>query len=312
MTVHTVSLFKWISLFSVSSFLVVGCNIFNYQAHAPHVVQRFQITDEKVSEASGLAVSRRDEGILWINNDGGNPNTIYAVNTQGELKGSVKLKGAINRDWEDVASFTHNGKPYLLVADVGDNDQQWPTYTLYIVAEPVLDDSGYSQHEIEPEWRIEFSYPDGQHDCESVAVDVQRQKIMLLTKREAKPKLFELPLFATGNVVATDLGEIYPIPDAQYRGLSIADLLSFATMPTAMDISADGQRLVVLTYEGVYFYANKTGSKWQDILAQPPTEIPLPNLMQAEAIGFDPSGEYVYVTTERLPAPLYKLQVSLQ
>ena len=34
--------------------------------------------------------------------------------------GSVNLRGAINEDWEDLASFKFNGRPLLLIADVGD------------------------------------------------------------------------------------------------------------------------------------------------------------------------------------------------
>jgi DNA-binding beta-propeller fold protein YncE len=312
MTIRSTFLFKWMSFFCVTGFLVVGCNVLNHPVQASNVLEHVQITDNKVSEASGIAVSRLDERVLWINNDSGNPNTIYAVSTQGELRGAVTLKGTVNRDWEDVASFTYQGKAYLLVADVGDNKAQWPQYTIHIIPEPTLTAERYSEFKITPKWSIQFTYPDGKHDCESVAVDIQRQTILLLTKREAIPKLFELPLFSSEQVVATDLGKIHPIPEATHTGFSLAGLLNFATMPTGMDISADGKKLVVVTYEGAYLYLNPNQKRWQDIMAQPPLEIVLPDLTQAESIGFDPSGEHVYVTSEKIPAPLYKLDATVR
>lgn len=313
MTFRRASLFKWVSLIGASCLFITGCNFLNnqVQAEASNIDQLFQITDNRISEASGIAVSRIDEQVLWINNDSGNPNTIYAVSSEGEFRGSLTLKGVENRDWEDVASFVYKGKSYLLVADVGDNGESNLDYTIHIVPEPVLAGAENSEFEIEPEWSITFDYPDGKHDSEAVAVDIQRQKIVLLTKREDIPKLFELPLLPTGEdkIVAIDLGEIRPIPDVESKGLSIISLLDYSTMPTGMDISADGKNIVVVTYEGIYLYPNPDGQTWDKVMSKAPVEMALPNLKQAEAIGFDQSGMSVYVTSEKIPAPLYKFDI---
>ncbi|MGX9417589.1 hypothetical protein ACWU4D_09580 [Vibrio sp. WJH972] len=309
MTFHRASLIKSMALLGISCVAISGSYLLVSNVHASNVNSRFQIDDHRLSEASGIAVSRIDEQLLWLNNDSGNANTIYAVTTEGELRTSITLAGVENRDWEDLASFTFKGKPYLLVADVGDNDEEWTSYNIYIIPEPDLSYRAKTDIVIEPTWHIEFSYPDGSHDSEAVAVDVQRERIMLLTKRDDVPKLFELPLVANGKMVATDLGEIYPIPDASGKGFSFVRLFNYGNRPTAMDISADGKNLAILTYEGVYLYQNSSENPWDGIFSKPPIEIELPNMKQAEAIGFDQSGQYLYVTSEKVPSPLYKLRV---
>lgn len=298
------SVFKVCSLF----LLISGCQYLGDPLQASDVLLSGTIKDKKVAEASGIAISRRNNQLLWINNDSGNPATIYALNQQGTVVASVKITGVKNRDWEDVASFGYQGKPYLLVADVGDNDAQWSSYSLHIIAEPKLDPHGpATKLKVKPAWSIEFTYPNGQHDCESVAVDMQNHKVLLLTKREEIPQLFELDLLTRGKQVATSLGEISPLPKASNHNLSLMQLFNFATMPTGMDISSDGNSLVLITYASAYQYVNPDHQPWSSIMKQTPAEIPLPKLKQAEAIGFDQTGHYIFVTSEKLPAPIIRM-----
>src|SRR3982751_4845835 len=50
-------------------------------------------------EASGVAVSRRTPGVLWVLNDSGEP-VVTAVDADGGVKGRVVVAGAAVRDWE--------------------------------------------------------------------------------------------------------------------------------------------------------------------------------------------------------------------
>jgi hypothetical protein len=52
-------------------------------------------------EASGLALSRRTPGLLWAINDSGEP-YLYALDTNGALKGKIHVTGAGVHDWEAV------------------------------------------------------------------------------------------------------------------------------------------------------------------------------------------------------------------
>ena len=78
------------------------------------------IENNEIDEASGLARSQRSPDVLWVINDDG-PSVLHAIDSTGGMLGRVKLIDASNRDWEDLASFTLDGTPYLLLADIGDN-----------------------------------------------------------------------------------------------------------------------------------------------------------------------------------------------
>ena len=72
------------------------------------------------NEASGLAASRRNPGVLWIHDDGG-PATLFAVTREGKKIGALHLRGVKNEDWEDIAAGELDSRAVLLVAATGDN-----------------------------------------------------------------------------------------------------------------------------------------------------------------------------------------------
>src|SRR5688572_18962716 len=55
-----------------------------------------------LSEASGVAASQRNPGLLWSHNDSGLP-MLFAIGTDGTMKGQVPIAAAQVDDWEDVA-----------------------------------------------------------------------------------------------------------------------------------------------------------------------------------------------------------------
>lgn len=127
---------------------------------APNMVLAGNLQNPAIQEASGLARSHRDEKLLWTMNDGGSPPILYAIGTDGSDQGSVHLNNATNVDWEDIASYELDGKSWLIVADIGDNENVREYVTLYIVEEPLP-----SQKETTPTRKITFVYPDGPGDA---------------------------------------------------------------------------------------------------------------------------------------------------
>src|SRR5262245_9114395 len=88
----------------------------------PRLVQWLgNLSDLDLSEASGIAVSNRRDDVLWVHNDSGNPHELFAVDVRGGSLGRVQIDDARLGDWEDMASFRLDGRPYLVVGDVGDN-----------------------------------------------------------------------------------------------------------------------------------------------------------------------------------------------
>jgi hypothetical protein len=287
------------------------------------MTQAGSIIAPSIDEASGLAASRLNDKILWVHNDSGDTARIFAIDTQGHQLATVNITGVKNTDWEDIASFVYQGEAYLLIADVGDNQAKRFQYQLHLIKEPDLSQlNGQKTLSVKPSWSMTFTYPDGAHDCESVAVDVAKQKILLLTKRDELPILYELPLIAPSaqgasknasvqmiNKQAKRLGEIAPLPTAMLDYVSIYTWAGFAGKPTAMDISADGLSAVVLTYTHAFYFTQSQPGDWLTLLSTSPQEISLPAIKQAEAVGFSQDGNSIFITSEMLPAPLYKMDL---
>ena len=104
----------------------------------PRLIVAGQVENEDLVEASGLARSHRDPEMLWALNDGGSKPRLFAFDFTGAHRGRLTLDDAKNRDWEDIASFELDGQPWLLVADIGDNDSKRKKVSFYVVAEPDL------------------------------------------------------------------------------------------------------------------------------------------------------------------------------
>jgi len=277
-----------------------------------------QIESDRLLECSGMDTSLVHGDLLWAINDGGNGPFLYALGRDGRDLGRVRVAGAKNRDWEGLATFNWQGRPMILIADVGDNDQRHDMHTLYIVSEPKF--NGKRLHPsaaIEVAWRIDFSYPDRNHDAEGVAVDTVGEKILVLTKRDQPPLLFALPLKPAStiqHVVARHVAAVdrIPPPSTEDRLHAFWEVRS---QPTAMDLSTDGLTMVVLTYKDAYLFNRRPGDSWATAVSVAPVliQLPLPqdnwHLRQREAICFSKVGRNLFIASEGKGAGIFKLKV---
>jgi len=277
--------------------------------HGPETIG--QITEPAINEASGLAPSRRAPTLLWTHNDSGNAPVLYAIDTSGNFVGSVRIEGAINRDWEDVASYELDGRAYLIAADIGDNNAVYPECTLYIIAEPAPAELSPTRELLaKPERVIRYVYPGGPRDCESLAVDIREHAIYLISKRTTPPVLYRLPLLPADTnapLTAEELGPVNGIP-APSGLLSLMSVPwgKWRALPCSLDISLDGTTAAVLTYGEVYLYPRLGDEDWASAFARTPQALAAHDLPQAEGLCFSRDGQTLYVTTEGSPAPLIR------
>jgi endonuclease/exonuclease/phosphatase family metal-dependent hydrolase len=257
----------------------------------------------KIDEASGLARSQRREDLLWVINDDGE-GEIHAIDQRGAKLGHVNVSKTKNNDWEDLASFTLEDEPYLLIAAVGDNDGKRKDVTLYVVEEPEPDEKN-----VKVEWRIDFSYPDGPRDAEAVAVDVANDRVLVLTKRDIPATLYEVPLRPKNKKrqKAKWLGTLATLPQPSRQDVQFAPRTdNWYWQPTAMDLSPDGKLLAVLTYGGVYLYRRTADEAWADAVQRPPLVLGTTRNREAESIAFNSDGSALFITTEGRDAPLIR------
>jgi hypothetical protein len=270
---------------------------------APNAQVSGLLTDERLHEVSGLAASRRHEGVLWSHNDGGNGATLHAITPRGGLRGRLVVEGVQNTDWEDMAAFRLDGRDYLLVADVGDNGGLRHTVQLHVIEEPV-DIAG--EMRATPAWSVTFRWPDGARDCEAVAVDADAGRVLLVSKKREPPELFAVPLRPGSDAVqvAEAVGTLARVPMPEGTpGNGTTEAVRGQV--TAADLSPDGRALAVLTYDEALVYRRRAGEPWREALSRAPARQPLPLLPQAEALAWRLDGERLYATGEFRPAPLF-------
>ena len=273
-------------------------------AHAG--LNEFSIDAPALTESSGLARSQREAGLYWSHNDSGGPTAAYAFDEAGHLRATLTLGGTINLDWEDMSSFTEDGAPRLLLADVGDNGAIRPLLTLYVADEPELPAGAAPELRTTPLRTLLMAYPDGPRDCESVAVDAQEGFVYLLSKRDAVPRLYRVPLRPVlPLVVAEALGEIV-IPRAP-TGMANPERINWVT---SMDFDPSGTRLVMLTLTQAYIYERAPGQAWIDALKQQPRALDLPDYPQIEAVTWTADGSALLITSEGSPTPAARIAVA--
>lgn len=284
----------------------VSCALVHLHTIPADIVFSEIITDRNLSEVSGMATSRIHEDVLWVVNDSGNSASVYALTVKGDLLVTLNVEGVFNNDWEDLASFEHEGKAYILIADVGDNGAKRSKCFLHFIEEPDIRKIGKATSlAVTPSWSIAYTYEDGPRDCESVAVDVVNGQILLLSKRDLPPTLYELPLTKEKIAVAKKCASIKPLPK---RISGNAAFTSYSNQPTAMDISADGSSALFLTYGSAFCFNKKESEDWSTVFLKTPKEISFPSMRQAESICFGKDGSTIHIASEQLPAPLITIK----
>ena len=271
---------------------------------APRLAGRLEERD--LDEASGMARSQRSAEVLWVINDSGKPR-LHAIDPRGRDLGRIKVDGARVSDWEDIASFRLDGVPYLLIADIGDNDAERKDVRVYVVEEPDPDDD-----EVDVAWEFEFSYPDGPRDAEAIVVDVQAGRILVLAKRDIPAVLYELPLLPGDDrrQVAVPVG-IPVLPQPRRQDIQVATKTKiWWWQPTAMDLAPDETAAVILTYRGVFYYPRKADEPWEDALRRKPLALTTGDYDNAESITFSADGAAVYLTFEGRGAPVVRIDLN--
>ena len=256
----------------------------------PAEQKRNSIENKKISESSGLACSTRDKHLLWTHNDSGHMPIIYAMDSTGRDLGAFHLEDIESRDWEDMDAFKYQGKHYLLIADTGDNFRMLWDYRISIIKEPKIGKKNRSA--ISPAWSFTFKYEDGSsYDVEAVAVDVSREKIVLLTKRTPHALMFELPL--------------KPLDEEQVQVAVKTGEFNDIVKSSALDISADGKLMSINTYRRIHLYTRSDISLQEKSLQENAWKykhsLSYKKMFQPEAMCLAKDQKHYYVSSEKKP-----------
>lgn len=270
-----------------------------------------EVQARALDEISGIAVSARHPGLMWVHNDDGRAE-LFALDDRGTPLGRLLLEGAGNRDWEDLALVPGVAHDWLVVADTGDNFAQWDSVFLYVVAEPTDLGGTPFDRSTAVHNRLEIRWPDGPRDCESIAWDPDGNQLLLISKRDRPPRLYALDLETLmGATQATPdfLGEVRSLrpPDMADRRV-FGHRAQYVSQPTGLDVSRDGRRLAMITYRSLYLFELAPGQNRSASLNATPVEILGPRGGSDEAVGFTPDGQALYVIPEGEQAPVFRFE----
>ncbi|MBI1373480.1 MAG: hypothetical protein GC159_12195 [Phycisphaera sp.] len=262
-----------------------------------------RLQNPAICESSGLAASRVNAHVFWTHNDSGDGPRLFAFDGAGRSLAVLTLTGAAAHDWEDMCSFTAAGRHVLLVGDIGDNNGLRKNYALYAVTEPRLPADRPLEAAVPPDQTITFNYDDGPHNCEALAVDPTDRTIYLVIKVIGpKCNVYAMPWPADDNPKTVHIAK-------QIGTLDIATT-------TAMDISPDGRRAVVLTYGDAWEYTRAPNETWSQAFTRAPRRLKMPRRVQGESLCFGPDGRTLYLTSEcknrdtaKDPSPLLEVPV---
>lgn len=247
--------------------------------------QKVAITPGIIDEASGIVPSYNLPGNFWINQDSGQPNSLYLLSADGKNIKEMKIPGSVNRDWEDVAAGPgpDAGVNYLYISDIGNNNEpKSQVGVIYRIPEVGDVNTGFDGSKLE---KITFSYPDGPRDAESLMLDPGTKDLYVVSKEGQNTGIYRLafPQSTTETIVAEKIGTV--------PGVGLA---------TGGNISRDGSEILIRTYLAVYYWKVKTGESIGQTLTKPSAKQLLVALEpQGEAVCMDADAKGFYTISER-------------
>lgn len=247
---------------------------------------------------SGIVASRKQPGVFWIHSD--RQKNLFAIDSSGKLLGTWEITSTARffylYNWEDISVQSVSGGPdRIWIGDIGNNCirpetgcESDPRTEIRVLSidepsvqgeqpiagkAPVIDD-------------LKFTYPDGLHDAEGMAVDPLTGDLYVISKEQESPsKIFRAPAPLAG-------GEMSYVGSFDAKNINAADF------------SPTGRELVIRDYIYLYYWALPAGKTWLDVLSAEPTTPTKRTMLTytenyySEAIAFAPDESGLYVVSE--------------
>jgi hypothetical protein len=239
---------------------------------------------KKLEEASGLVASIKNPGYFWTHNDSGNGAEVFLIDEEARIKLTCVLKGIKNRDWEDIAigPGADEGKIYIYIADIGDNEAIYPLKYIYRFEEPVLNLE--KKIEITQIDTLTFQLQGEKKDTEAMLLHPQTKDLYFISKREKPVWVYQLKF-----------------PYASTDTLTAIPILSLPfTKVTAADISPNGKEVLIKNYNNIFYWRIQEGKSLAETLNEKPLTVPYDPEPQGEAIAWARDTTGFYTLSEKV------------
>ena len=251
---------------------------------------------KELEEISGLAFL--NDSVLVTHTDSGGKPILYFLNLEGKEIHRVQLLGATNVDWEDI---TFDGKGYLYIGDIGNNNNARKDLCIYKVnSKNILKKDSVKSEKISFTYTEQKTFPESKPDrhFDAEGLAFLNDTLYLFTKNRTEP--FDGKCF--GYKIPTKVGT-YKLTK-QFE-LFLGKDGWFKDSATAVDIRDD--KCYILTYNRLMIYTIEDG-KFKFL-----KHILLTPLSQIEAVAVNSKGK-VYIADEKQKllggANLYKVNTN--
>ncbi len=273
------------------------------------------VASPELIEISGLAASRRNEGVLWAHNDSGDTARVFAVGTAGEHLGAFSLAGAQAVDWEDMAlgPGPQEGIDYLYLGDIGDNGEQRSEIVVYRVPEPDVTSGGTPATSDRPGVEtLTLRYPDRAHDAETLLVDPVDGDLLIVTKEVSGSNALVFrapPALAAGSTTTLEQVGAIDFRSLPARPLPLSPptfVAGLGHLPTGGDVSPEGDVVAIRTYSTVWLWERPEGAPLWEAFTSTPCEGPSAVEPQGEAVAFLADGSGYVTVSEGANPPIHR------
>ncbi len=235
------------------------------------------IDDPRLGEASGMAVSRAHDDLVYVVNDSGNAPEVFAVRVStGDVVGVTTVQGVT---WRDTEAMAIAADGTLWVADTGDNLRRRDDVALYALHEP-----GPGDHVVSAT-RYPVSFPDGPEDVEALLLDPRDERFTLVSKGLVAGEFYRLP---------TTLEASTPNRAERVDGRAPGVVTDGA-------FTADGKHVLLRTYGTVQEYSSGDLAS-ERVLAVPAQQ-------QGETLAIERGDRSFLIGSEGSPSPLVRVAV---
>ena len=247
--------------------------------------ERFAIEPEVIDEASGLTASINFAGYLWTLQDSQSPASLYLISPDGKKIKEYPVPDAENRDWEDLTCGPgpENGRSYLYIGDIGNNNMPLSEVcTIYRLPEINDINGSFISDQIK---KIQFKYPDGVRDAETLLLDPVTKDIFVISKEMSQAGIYRLA---------------YPQSTSEIITAEKVGVIPSMTMATSGSISSDGTEIMVRNYISVFYWKKRQEQTVSETISK--NYISLLSIVlepQGEGICFDRQGTGFYTFSER-------------
>jgi hypothetical protein len=248
--------------------------------------QQCQITDKRLSGASGIAAAR---GGLYVLNDKP-PTVVYSIDSLCRISAENRLK-VTGTDTEDLA-VAHDGTLWL--GDIGGNNAPRQVVSLYHWSGTGKDAD-----------RFDLRYPDGPHDAEALLVSLDGAVVVVTKVSGGRSEVYSahLPLGATD--------QLQKVAELDFKTFRTAkDTAPGSLLVTGGAVAPDGTHFVLRTYTAAYEWDSPDGDVVAALKRRSPRPIALAPTLQGEAITYSEDGAHLLTASERVPSPVHALTIS--